>query len=339
MRLALAVSLVALGACGEEPPNPVSSAADAALRDAGPDGPDRRTIVLASGQDYPHGIAVDDTSVYFSCVGEGVKRVPKKGGTLDMVSPSDHGPHMVAVDATHVYFAEIGTGAGDFRDGRVARAPKDATGVAPEVIGPVVPMVGALALSGPYVYFTSLGTTSNGTYQNDGAIWRVARDGGTGERLAKDQRRPIGLAVDAEYVYWTNAYEQAVARCAVGGCGESPTTLYTNVDVPGSLAQGDGLLYWTSTQGSNVVRAPKSGAGGVFEIASSRGFPSGIERDGNELFWVEAITHAVVKLPTAGAVRPTEVASDLKLPIAVAVDAESVFFTDELAHNVVRVPR
>lgn len=339
MRLALAASLVALGACGEGPVSPVSVGADAAALDAGRDGPDLRTIVLASGQDYPHGIAVDDMSVFFSCIGEGVKRVPKKGGPLVLVSPSDHGPHMVAVDATHVYFAEIGTGAGDFRDGRVARAPKDATAASPEVISPIVPMVGALVLSGPYVYFASLGTTSNGTYQNDGAIWRVAREGGAGERLAKNQRRPIGLAVDAQYVYWTNAYEQAVARCSIDGCGESPTTLYTNVDVPGSLAQGDGFLYWTSTMGSNVVRAPKAGGGSVLEIASSRGLPAGIVRDGSELFWVEAITHAVVKLPTAGAVRPTEVASDLKLPIAVAVDAESVFFTDELAQAVVRVPR
>jgi sugar lactone lactonase YvrE len=340
---AVLAALAALAACGEGSLNPVQPAdasADVAVADAGRDGPDLRTIVLASDQDYPHGIAVDDANVFFSCIDEGIKRVPKKGGALVLVATSDHGPHQVAVDTTHVYWADLGTGATDFHDGRVARAPKDAVGTATaEIISPVVPAVGAIILAGPYVYFTSLGTTSNGAYNNDGAIWRVPRAGGMAERLAKDQRRPIGLAVDDAYVYWTNSYEQAVARCSVAGCNESPTTLYTNLDVPRSLVVDEAFLYWSSTQGSNVVRAPKAGGGGVFEIASSRGFPDGLKLDRTELFWVESVTHAVVKMPRVGAVRPTELAADLKLPIAVAVDAESAFFTDEGARNVVRVPR
>lgn len=330
-------------ACGGEAPiNPVpgDAATDVApAKDAGKDAPDLRTIVLATNQDYPHGIAVDDANVFFSCIDEGIKRVNKKGGPLSVVALSDHGPHAVAVDATHVYFADLGTGAMDFHDGRVARAPKDATNGALEVISPVRPAVGAIVLSGPYVYFTSMGTTTNGAYNNDGEIWRVGRDGSAPLRLAKNQRRPMGLAVDAQYVYWTNGYEQSVARCGASGCNEAPTTLYSNVDVPGSLVVDDTFLYWSSLQGSNVVRAPKLGGGGVFEIASSRGYPDGLKLRGDELFWVESITHAVVKMPRGGAVRPTELASNLELPIAVAVDDESAFFTDEGARTVVRVPR
>lgn len=343
MRRVLA-TLPLLVACGGEPDlNPIG-------RDAGADGPivdavadthviDPRTIVLASNQYYPHGIAVDDRFVYFSCVDEGTKRVPKTGGAVELVAASDHGPHMIAVDATYVYAADLGTAATDFHDGRVTRALKDKPNAALEIISPVVPAVGAIVLAGPYVYFTSMGTTTSGAYNNDGAIWRVLRDGGGAVRLAKNQRRPMGLAVDAQYVYWTNNYEQSVARCGVDGCNEQPTTLYANVDVPRSLVVDEQSPYWSSIQGSNVVRAPKAGGGTIVELAVSRGFPDGLRLDGEELFWIESVTHAVEKMPRKGAVRPTEIASDLKLPIAVAVDAESAFFTDEGSGLVVRVPR
>ena len=50
-------------------------------------------------------LAVDETHVY--CLGEGIVRVPKAGGTLERLARKDAYEHALALDATHVYFDGI----------------------------------------------------------------------------------------------------------------------------------------------------------------------------------------------------------------------------------------
>lgn len=286
----------------------------------------------------PFGIAVDDVYVYFSAIDIGIHRAPKLGGPIDLLAADDRGPHVIVADGEWIYAADLGTPPTDFRDGRIVRVSKSAGGL--QVLASSLEAPGDLRVAGDQIYFSTIGTHDYGAYNNDGAIWRMPKDGSTPPvRLAKDQLHPAGMAVDFSYVYWVTDYGGQVMRCALAGCDQKPDVLYADQNVPRSIVVDDAWLYWTNQQGTNVVRAPKNGGGAVEELAGSRGFPESIVLDGPDLFWCESLTHTVMRLPKTGAVRPMAVAEDLGLPTIVVVDRSSVYFSDQGRDDVVRVPR
>lgn len=74
--------------------------------------------VLASGLPSPLAVAVAGEDVYFTCVGDGsVRRVPKRGGDVDVIATGLSTPTSIVADGTHLYVASTG-------DGTVVRVPR-----------------------------------------------------------------------------------------------------------------------------------------------------------------------------------------------------------------------
>jgi hypothetical protein len=92
--------------------------------------------------------------------------------------------------------------------------------------------------------------------------------------LASGLDAPVAIATDGINVYWTETGSNFTAagpvtgaglvrKCAVGGCGNSPTTLASGLDDPGGIALDDTDVYWTeagagaSTATGRIWKAPK----------------------------------------------------------------------------------
>ncbi|MGB7809826.1 MAG: hypothetical protein WBP56_01705 [Polyangia bacterium] len=66
---------------------------------------------LASGQNNPHGVAIDAANIYWTANYTGtVVKVPIGGGTPTTLASGQNNPARIAVDATSVYWTNYGDG-------------------------------------------------------------------------------------------------------------------------------------------------------------------------------------------------------------------------------------
>lgn len=146
--------------------------------------------------------ALDDTDVYWATK-QHIKALPKDGvanGAPRTVyeRPAESTDRFRSLAVGDRLYAMLG--------GRIIALPK--TGGDPIVLAegfPAKDSHAGLVLAGGDVYFT---------VPDNGLVARVPMKGGTVDTLAKDQQRPSGLAVDAKYVYWSNAGDGTIWRAA-----------------------------------------------------------------------------------------------------------------------------
>lgn len=323
------------------------SSATAAPTDAGPDAasdasvPDLGTYAVASGQDFPHGVAVDAAWVYWSNVVEGtIRKADKHGaGKPIIVVGGQNEPERLVTDAGYLYWTNAGTPSSSFFDGELARISLDpAGGGARQVLASNQRRIADVALDRDHVYWVVTGTQTGGHYFADGSIWRANKDGSAPEMLAEMQNFPSRIAVDSTHVYWTNDYAGTIMRCGIAGCNLSPETLYQMQDEPSGIALDATSVYWANYHGGSVMKGSLDGKTQAIALAESRGFIDALTTDGVTLFWTEAITHDVMGISTAGgSVSPR--ATDQKLPLDLKVDEQAVYWTDETSGTVMRAPK
>jgi hypothetical protein len=147
---------------------------------------------IGLGGQNTYGLAVDSTSVYWSCFSDPcpVLKTPLGGGTSTTLA-TGHVVFGVAVDATNVYWAEA-------QAGTIMKVPVgggQATTLASGLVGP-----NQLAIDATNLYVTAGGPGASGS---SGAIVRVPKDGSPVAYLVMGLPSPNGIAVDATSVYWT----------------------------------------------------------------------------------------------------------------------------------------
>lgn len=181
-----------------------------------------------TGASGPLSVAVDASHIYWTnrdggFGGGSIGRADISGNpaSVNQTFIGAANPTGVAVDAGHVYWSD------SFKQA-IYRANLDGT-IPARYIDTTYPngdpgYAQAVSVNANYVYWT----TANGS--QDGVISRATKvdSPGAPERLATGQRIPVGLALDAQFVYWADSYP-----------GQPPT---------------DGTILRANFDGSNATR-------------------------------------------------------------------------------------
>jgi hypothetical protein len=270
--------------------------------------------MLATGQDRPHDIALDDTHVYWANAGDGsIARVAKTGGAVEMLASDQVDTQTIAVDDEYVYW-----GAG----GGVNRAPSSG-GVATRVYVPS--SIDALALSDNYIVVL---------HTADGAIAKIGTEFfNFAEYPVKSQMAPVGLAADASRYYWTN---QGDGTMWWGNLTSSvpPVSLLVDADAgPARLSLDATSVFWVGQADGTIRKVPKGG-GAATVLSTSASGGSFVASAGSHVYFTNDDSGAVLASPKIPG--ETVVMTDgLDSPLGIAADASGVYVA--IATGIIRL--
>jgi hypothetical protein len=285
------------------------------------------TVVVTDGG-LPWGLAVDDTTVYWTDeLADRVMSAPLTGGPAQVVANTGTpSPIGLAIDDAYVYWAS-------YKGQRILKCPKGASNCTPYVVAAPLAANGPIALDAHNVYAT------------DGS--RVLACAKTGCRnnptvIASGLGSAYDVAVDGVNVYWfsyapsTNGQPVTSARllkCPVSGCANAPTILATDPDPTGIAVDGRNV-YWVSfgaqaDQGTAVMKCAVCGCGGKPDVVLPTGVVSAgwLASDGIRLFLSEGRTASgrLLACPVDGcAGAPTDLLAGLSSPGPIALGTGKV---------------
>jgi len=224
---------------------------------------------LAPG--FAYALSVDGSSAYWTTYDQTqIMECPTGGCASPIMLASlaaNEPPTGIAVDATSIYWAvQLGGvmkcaihGCSNSLTSLVTGLRDPTPGVTPPGGGPAsaVSELGQIALDDTSVYVVD--TYGSGL----GRILKCAKNGcnNTPTTLASDLNGAVGIAVDADNVYWAETGQSVVAgqmvagagrvaKCAIGGCNGSPTVIAASQDGPTGIAVDAMHVYWASSGAS-----------------------------------------------------------------------------------------
>jgi len=266
-------------------------------------------VVIASNQDQPGAIALDDRYVYFAVYGDAaghgaIRRVAKAGGAVTTLADGEFVPGSLAVDATRVYWTS--NDPDHSSSGAIRAVAKD--GGQPVSLASGLSSARALTADAANLYFAT-----------DKSIVALSKAGGVPWPLATATCVQAS-ASDATNIYWT---ENCVlfppqGIFAVSKLGGIPVVVST--DAPGALGADGAFVYWV---GNGVVEAQSRFGGLPIPLYSTGDYGVFGALDATSLYL--QVDETIARVRKTGGSATTIWKGDFA-PNAIAVDAGHVYF-------------
>ena len=283
-------------------------------------------IVVANGQDFPSGLALDATHVYWTNqAGGSVTKADKLDVENALVlAEMQPGAYQIVEDDEYVYWTN---GGGD----AVMKIAKEG--------GTPIPVASengphAIALDDEAIYWTMIGDETF----DEGFVRRIPKEGGPIQDLASDPGRLTSAVIEGDYLYWANMSIGAFVTNKIkriqktGGGG-----VEVIADAPGgprSLAFYDGVLYWVEESGE--IRKWENGV--VTPIADASIDLRDVAVDAGGIFATSNNGHEVARLAPGASELETLAPAQLGAH-DIAIDAAAVYWTNYAGGTVMRLAR
>ena len=204
---------------------------------------------------YLNSLAVDAKNVYWVEGASGndgaIMWTPIGSATAAPLYSNQYLPEAIATDGTNVYWANWGTfdaQGHSNNDGTISQG--SVKGGTPLVLASNLSATASIAVDANNVYWTNIGQLGgdNLPAPNTGAVMQVPIGGGKVTTLAGAQPIPLGIAVAAGTVYWTQYALSApglIMSVPVGGGTVVP--LVAGLADPFSITISGSTLYWSNS--------------------------------------------------------------------------------------------
>ena len=308
-----ALALCLVGACSSS--GLPLGGADAPTSNAAP--PTALPITIAQTH-RPWGLTVDDTSVYWTTADGEVFRAPKHGGAPESLAANEDAPTDIVVDGERVYWV----------DAHALRSMPKSGGAVTSLLRDVA-LSSVLAADDTHLYCAATDV---------GAILQLPKVGGATTQLIGGQQFGLGilgLAVDADAVYFTNHWDASVVAVPLGGA--SSRIIASAQPAPYAVAVRDHAVYWSRNNRPGVVMRASS-VGSVSPVADGQSLPWAITTDAQNVYWLDVGDGSVwrARLDGQSAMR---IAQKTGFPTAIAVDDDTVFWSDRTSDVILAVAK
>ena len=223
--------------------------------------------MLAPG--FAYALSVDGSSAYWTTYDTSQIATCPIGGCASPTASTSPAlpPTGIAVDAASIYWAvELG----GLMKCAIHECSRSVTTLVTGLrVGPPITDPSGMTYSGAVSLLRQIALDDANVYIVDsygsglGRILKCAKNGcnNSPTTLASGLSGAVGIAVDADNVYWTEAGDNIVAgqmvagtgrvaKCAIGGCNDSPTVIAANQAGPTGIAVDAMHVYWATYGGS-----------------------------------------------------------------------------------------
>jgi hypothetical protein len=184
-------------------------------------------------------------------------------------------------------------------------------------------------------------TTSRHLYWTGAGIGRADVDGQNADpSFITGTFAPVGVAVDAAHIYWTDGSASTIGRADLDGQNADPNFITVPGDPsdPYGVAVDSGHIYWANHSGfpntsGFIGRADLDGqnVNSAFIIVGLGTVPTGVEVDSEHIYWTEEVSGSIGRADLDGQNATNTFITGAAVPghgpVFLAVDAGHIYCT------------